>query len=339
MVVAVRKTEIPKLWVIVLLLAAALTLAPFTGWIVVAIWLERLLARPARAHHRRFHGRVQLAALATVTLLTLVLVPIGIVLTTLVIDSIALITELAQSGKGHEVLVSLVEQKTPRPTTEESLGQLLMSQGDRALAIVKTILSGAAQIVIGLVILLAGTYTMLIDGKRWYQWADTRAPIGSKALRRMADAFTETGRGLAFGVLGAGLLQALVATAAYLVLQVPQALALGLLTLLFSIVPVVGTAAVWVPVAAGLAITGRLWAGLGLAIYGIIVIGSIDNFARPWLARRGKLQLPTYLVLVSMFGAVEVFGGWGVLFGPLLLRLAKEALELRREAIADVSSM
>jgi predicted PurR-regulated permease PerM len=63
------------------------------------------------------------------------------------------------------------------------------------------------------------------------------------------------------------------------------------------------------------------------------VIGSIDNLARPWLARRGKLALPTFVVLVAMFGAVELFGGWGLVFGPLLVRLAKEALEVRRDAL------
>ena len=86
----------------------------------------------------------------------------------------------------------------------------------------------------------------------------------------------------------------------------------------------------------------RLFAFLLLAVASAptyAVIGTIDNFARPYLARRGKLQLPTFVVLVSMFGAVEVFGGWGVIFGPLLVRLAKEALELRREAIVDVTPM
>lgn len=123
----------------------------------------------------------------------------------------------------------------------------------------------------------------------------------------------------------------------YLVLGVPQALPLGLLTLLFSIVPIVGTALVWVPIAAGLAMTGRVGAGIGLAIFGAVVISSIDNIARPWLASRGKLQLPMFIVLVSMFGGVELFGGWGIIFGPLLVRLAKEALALRREAAQPVS--
>jgi predicted PurR-regulated permease PerM len=79
--------------------------------------------------------------------------------------------------------------------------------------------------------------------------------------------------------------------------------------------------------------TGRVAEGIGLAIYGAVVIGSLDNLARPWLTRFGKLQLPGFLVLVSMFGGVELFGGWGILFGPLVVRLAKEALEVRREAV------
>lgn len=326
-----RNYEIPRTWVIVLVLAAAALMAPFAGWVVLAVWLSGFARGLHERITHRFHGRVQLAALLTVILLTMVLVPIGIVITLLVIDAIALLADLAQSDEVHSVLVSLVSQKNPNP--DASVGELILMQGDRALGIVKTIVSSAAQVIIGLVVLLAGIYALLVEGKTWYKWADEHAPIGSRALRRMADAFNETGRGLAFGVVGAGLMQALAATAAYVVLEVPQALPLGLLTLLFSIVPVVGTALVWMPVAAGLAMTGRMGAGIGLAIYGVVVIGSIDNIARPWLARRGKLALPTFLVLVSMFGAVELFGGWGIIWGPLIVRLAKEALEVRREAM------
>ncbi|MBW3550984.1 MAG: AI-2E family transporter, partial [Proteobacteria bacterium] len=88
----------------------------------------------------------------------------------------------------------------------------------------------------------------------------------------------------------------------------------------------IGTAIVWIPVAAGLALTGRPSAALSLAVVGVAVIGTVDNVARPWLAHRGKLQLPTWVVLVSMFGGIELIGAWGLLLGPLLVRLAKEAL-------------
>jgi predicted PurR-regulated permease PerM len=330
-VVSPRNTEIPKAWVIILVLGAALVLAPFAGWIVLAIWLSGFARGLFERLTHRLLGRSHLAAFLTCVLLMLVLVPIGVVLAMLVMDAIALVTQLSHNDRLHSVLVDLVSKD--KANTRASIGELLMSQGDRALALAKVIFTSAANIIIGLVIVIAGVYSMLLDGRRWYAWADERAPIGSNALRRMADAFVETGRGLAFGVVGAGLLQALAATVAYLVLGVPQALPLGLLTLLVSVLPAIGTALVWVPVAVGLALSDRLYAGIGLAIYGVVVIGSIDNLARPWLARRGKLQLPTFVVLVSMFGAVELFGGWGILFGPLIVRLAKEALEVRREAM------
>jgi predicted PurR-regulated permease PerM len=324
---------IPRITTIVLALLAGWLMWPFAGWVVLAVWLSGF-ARPLHTRIARWlHGRANLAAFVTVALMMMVLIPLGAVVTMLVIDAVALVTELAQSDRMHSVLVSLVSEKNPKP--DASISDLLLMQSERALGLAMMIFSSAAQLIIGLFVLLAGIYAMLVEGRRWYAWAEDHLPIGPQAWHRFSAAFVETGRGLAFGVIGAGVLQSILATAAYLVLGVPQALPLGLLTLIFSIVPVIGTAIVWAPVAAGLAITGRMVEGIGLAIFGVVVIGSIDNIARPWLTRYGKLQLPPFVVLVAMFGAVEIFGGWGILFGPLIVRLAKEALEVRREAVHD----
>jgi predicted PurR-regulated permease PerM len=210
--------------------------------------------------------------------------------------------------------------------------ELLMSQGDRAWQLAQQVAGAAARVLIGWLILVSGIYGVLVEGPAWYAWAERHAPLQPSSLRRLAAAFVETGRGLLFGIVGAGLIQSVIATIAYLVIGVPQALALGLLTLVFSVIPAVGTAIVWIPVAAGLALTGRTGAALGLAIVGVALIGTADNLARPWLARRGKLELPTYVVLVSMFGGVELLGGWGLVLGPLTARLAKEAIVIRTEA-------
>jgi predicted PurR-regulated permease PerM len=306
-------------------------MTPFIGWIILAIWLSGFARDGHGRLARRLGNRPHLAAFLTVLGMTLVLAPLGAVLTVLIMDAVALVTSLAQSDQAHSILTSLVSDKNPNP--EASIGELLAMQGERAFGLVRVIATSAANILVGLFIVLVGIYAMLVEGGRWYGWAEDHAPMGPKAVRRFAGAFVETGRGLAFGMVGAGVLQALIATAAYLVIGVPQALALGLLTLVFSILPLVGTAIVWIPVAAGLALTGRVGAGIGLAVFGIVVIGTIDNLARPWLTRYGKLQLPTFVVLVAMFGAIELFGGWGILFGPLIVRLAKEALILRREAV------
>lgn len=323
--------KFPRAWTIILVVAAALVLAPFAGWVILAIWLSGFARKLHDRLTRHFRGRINLAAFLTVGMLMMILLPLGAIITMLVIDAVGLVTQLAESDEVHSMLTSLARDKNPDP--EASIGELLLMQGERAFGVVQIILTSAAQIIIGLVVLVAGMYALLVDGRRWYAWAEEHAPIGPKAVRRFSEAFVETGRGLAFGVVGAGVLQAILATIAYLFLGVPQALPLGLLTLIFSVVPVVGTAIVWVPVSVGLMLSGSMTEGIGLAVFGAVVIGSIDNLARPWLTKYGHLKLPPFLVLVSMFGGVEVFGGWGILFGPLIVRLAKEALEVRREAV------
>lgn len=80
-----------------------------------------------------------------------------------------------------------------------------------------------------------------------------------------------------------------------------------------------------------LAVSGHDVAAVVLAAGGLVVIGTIDNFVRPYLARKGHLQMPTFIVALAMFSGLASMGARGVIIGPLILRLAKEALAIWRE--------
>jgi predicted PurR-regulated permease PerM len=331
-------------WIVALLcLGAAVLLMPFAPWVVVGVWLGLYAERVYQPMIKVFAGRRAISATVTVLLFVILLLPIAAMIGSLVIDAIALVQNLLESKQGHTILERLARGDAPVGSaatehalvTKESIVDLLRAQGGRAWAVFSQVAGVAAHAVVGMLIMVSGMYGVLVEGRTWYSWAEKHAPIPSDALHRFAAAFVETGRGVAYGVVGAGLLQAIVATAAYLIIGVPSALALGMLTLIFSVIPAIGTAIVWVPVAAGLALTGREGAALALAIVGVAVIGSIDNLARPLLTRRGQLQLPSYIVLIAMFGGVELLGGWGLIMGPLIVRLAKEAILIRSEAVAN----
>jgi len=329
------------LWLTAVLVAAAgLVIAPFSPWIVLSLWLGLYARRIHEPLARRLGGHTGLAAVLTVSLLLAVALPIAAVVTSIALDVVALVRRLLASDEAQAVLVQLVQGNGPDSATDarqalesgQGAVQLLMAQGDRAWAIARQVAGAAAHLVIGLLILVTGMYGVLVNGAGWYAWIERHAPIPPAQLARYGGAFVETGRGLWFGIVGAGLIQSLVATIAYLIIGVPSALALGMLTLLFSVIPAIGTALVWVPVTAGLALTGRTGAAIALGLVGLLLIGTVDNLARPYLARRGQLQLPTWIVLVSMFGGIELIGGWGLLLGPLVVRLAKEALLIRSSA-------
>jgi predicted PurR-regulated permease PerM len=92
---------------------------------------------------------------------------------------------------------------------------------------------------------------------------------------------------------------------------------------------------VWIPISVGLALEGRYEAALFLVIWSVVVIGVLDHFLRPYIARRGRLALPFYVLLITMASGALVFGAWGLIYGPLLARLAKEALVMPAEAYTD----
>jgi predicted PurR-regulated permease PerM len=84
-----------------------------------------------------------------------------------------------------------------------------------------------------------------------------------------------------------------------------------------SLLPAVGAALVWLPVAIYFVATGAVWQGLVLMAYGVLVIGLVDNLLRPILVGTDT-KMPDYVVLISTLGGIEIFGMNGIVLGPMI---------------------
>ncbi len=140
--------------------------------------------------------------------------------------------------------------------------------------------------------------------------------IGPRARQFIAVA-GGTIQGVVYGILGTALAQGLLAGIGFLLLGVPGALFLGLLTFFLSLIPM-GPPLVWVPVVVWLASVDRYLAAGFMAIWGFFVISGIDNVVKPYLISRGS-QMPFVLVFLGVIGGVIAFGFLGVFLGPVLL--------------------
>jgi len=187
--------------------------------------------------------------------------------------------------------------------------------------------NATVETILGAFVFFAVFHALLVEGPRWWGWCREHAPLGGATLDRLAEAFHQSGRGLIVGTGLTALVQGVLATILYAAFGVPRALLLGLLSVIGALIPMTGPMIVWVPVALGHAATGHV----GKAVLCAGVVGTIDNVHRPWLSRRFAIGLPTAIVLVAMLGGIVVFGGWGLLLGPLFVRLASETLEICRE--------
>jgi predicted PurR-regulated permease PerM len=94
-----------------------------------------------------------------------------------------------------------------------------------------------------------------------------------------------------------------------------------------SLIPAIGATLVWLPVAIYFLATGAIWQGIGLILYGVLVIGLVDNLLRPFLVGKGS-KLPDYVVLISTLGGIEVFGLNGFVVGPLIAAMFMVSWEI-----------
>ncbi|MFO0683955.1 MAG: AI-2E family transporter [Sandaracinus sp.] len=310
-------------------------IAPYLGWLVLAAWFAAL-ARPALERISDFcGGRRRAAALVTLALLVAVVAPIALVLGSLTIDAIGLVRTLGDAHSGDAALRDLVSggaEPEGTPLVEmESVTGFLRSHSDQAAALAVSAAGSLVDALLGLMVLFGGAYTLLVHGPAMFKWLEGLAPASRANMIRVRDAFVETGRGLLIGSGLTGLTQAIMATIFYAVLGVPRPLVLGFLTLAASVIPGVGTALVWVPLTAGLLLTGRTTAGILLGVLCAIFVAGIDNVVRPYFVRWGKLQLSPFIVMVSVFGGLAALGPWGILFGPIVVRLGVEVLRIARD--------
>jgi predicted PurR-regulated permease PerM len=148
--------------------------------------------------------------------------------------------------------------------------------------------------------------------------------IGGERGMHLLEVAGNTVRGVVYGILGTGLVQALMAGIGFFIAGVPGAALLALLTFFLSVVPV-GPPLVWLPAALWLFHQGSTGWGIFMLAWGVVV-SSVDNVVKPWLISQGS-DLPFILIFFGVLGGALVFGFIGVFIGPTLLAVGYRLVE------------
>lgn len=323
-------------WVAGLLVAAAfLAMVPLWGPVMVAAWAA-IIAQPLyRPLAKRIHQRQGAAAMLTVLLVIIFLAPLLIATLSLSGAAVELGGRLLASKSGAEALKALTaggggEALDFKELKLEHAFELARRHGTSAMGVAQTLFGAATVVVIGVVVFTAAFYTFLVKGPVAYQWFLERSPLARGHSHRLGSVFAEVGRGLVVGVGLTAVAQGAVATIGYVATGVPQPLVLGLITIFLSLIPSLGSALVWVPVTAGLALSGRSGAAVAMLAIGCFV-SVVDNLIRPMLARYAHLRMNALVLFIAMLGGMTMFGAGGLLLGPLFVRLAAEGLTMLKE--------
>jgi len=128
-------------------------------------------------------------------------------------------------------------------------------------------------------------------------------------------------RAVLYGLVVSALAQGLMAGIGYRVVGLESPVLLGVLTGVLSAVPAIGTAIVWVPMSVWLLVTGSVWKGIVLLVWGFLLVHPVDNVLRPLLISN-VTRVPFLLTMFGAVGGLAIFGLVGLFVGPVLLGVA-----------------
>ena len=323
-------------------LAFAWVLAPFYGSVLWAIVVAVIFAPVQQRLETSMRGRRGLAAAVTVLIIiAIVILPLAVVAASLVQEVSSLVAKI-QSGeydfggylqKIFDVLpgwaTGLLERFKPTDFSalRESLASTLLKGGQALAPQALSLGMNTFDFMIGLGIMLYLLFFLLRDGSALAERTKDAIPLHGDQKAALFTRFADVVRATVKGGILVAVAQGTLGGIAFWFLGIHAALLWAVLMAFLSLLPAIGAGLVWVPAAIYLLATGAIWQGAGLILYGILVIGLVDNVLRPFLVGKDS-KLPDYVVLISTLGGIKVLGLNGFVIGPLIAAMFMVSWEI-----------
>ena len=185
---------------------------------------------------------------------------------------------------------------------------------------------------VNLFLFIVALYYLLKDGKRLFQTVKVLSPLPDNQDEHILGKLEQAINSVVKGALFIALLQGMLTSIGFWIFGVPHPILWGSITVVAALIPSVGTALVLVPAIIYLYFTGHMGAAIGLTIWGVCAVGMIDNLLAPMLVSRG-IRLHPFIILLSVLGALALFGPVGFVLGPLVISLLFALLDIHFEVI------
>ncbi len=327
-----------KSFLLVLLLvtlAFTVMLLPFYGALFWAAVLAIIFQPIQRMLIRRHHRHQNLTALLTLLIcLFLAIIPVVLISISLVNEGQLLYQKVQSGNVNVGAYLDKVRGLIPtglRPLIEryglennldlkskitEALMQSSQFIANQALSIGQN----AFKFILSIGLMLYLLFFFIRDGVTILERIRQALPLEETKKSRLFGMFATVVRATIKGNLIVAATQGLLGGIIFSILGIEAAVLWGVLMAFLSLVPAVGSGLIWLPTSLYLLLSGEIWRGIVLILFGLFVIGLVDNLLRPILVGK-DIKLPDYLVLLSTIGGIVLVGMNGFVIGPLIAAL------------------
>lgn len=330
-------------------LVIALIFALYICWLIFQPFVNVLLwATVLTVVFYPLHRRIRLgvrqpeaaAALSTVLVIVLIVIPITFVTIAIVGElrdlAQALQANVQQEGGPTIPGLAFVLDKVDdyvhidRAQAQAFLAERIETWGAALAASTLVVVGGALGAVVQIGLVIFTMFYLFRDGHRIRTAVYDTLPIERVQMLDIVARTKEVIAATIYGVLVIAAIQGTLGTFIFWILGLPSPLLWGVVMFVFCMIPMAGAFLVWVPAAAYLALTGAYAKAIILVIWGIVVIGSIDNLLSPRLVGQ-RARLHELLIFFGVLGGLQIFGILGVVLGPVMVAVTLALVEMVRQ--------
>ncbi len=322
-------------------------LLPYYGAIFWGTTLAIIFSPIFRHLLRKLPGKRNLAAFITLMIIILmVIIPVILITGALLQEGAAVYKRLNTGeldlGAYFEQIMSVLPVSIHEVLTRFGVGDSFSLQeklsagalqGSKFLATqAVNVGQNTFEFLVGMGVMLYVLFFLLRDGPHLAHRIRQLIPLSDEHQQHLFRKFTTVIRATVKGNIVIAATQGALGGIMFAILGIQGSLLWGVMMAFLSLLPAIGASLVWVPVAAYFLVSGAIWQGIILTLFGVLVIGLIDNLLRPVLVGKDT-KIPDYVILISTLGGLSVFGLNGFVIGPLIAALFIACWDLFPSAI------
>lgn len=273
--------------------------------------------------HKKIEKKIKKPTLAatitTIIIILIILVPLIFILNVLTIESVSAYKVLKDYN--YSSLTSFLDEKSSQ-LVGEIVNKILLFFVQISSKFVLSIPS----LVLNFFLFFFIIFYLLKDSK--ILLSHIKNHIIFKNKNAVYEKFDRLTKALIYGTILIAVVQGVLGGIGFLIFGIKSPILWGVAMAIASFIPIVGTALIWVPAAIFKLIQGEIVSGVGLLIFGALIVGTIDNLLRPYFVS-SKAKIHPVVVLLGVLGGLKLFGFTGIIVGPLFLAIALEFIKYK----------
>ena len=323
------------------LILCALVLRPFFNAIVGAIVLAVITERPYDWLATKIRHRSTCAAVALIVIILAVIVPAFFLAQELGEQAYAAVTALRSDASQNRMTDFIANRPALASTIQTFTSSIDINNAARSTAAylggnLAGLLGTSVRVITQLVVMLFLLFFLFRDRARTLTSLRSLLPLRENETDELLDRVGNAIFASALGRLTIAVIQGVLGGLAFWVLGVPGVILWAFTLTIAAMIPAFGAFLVWGPVAIYLGLNGHWGKAALLAVWGGLIVSTIDNILYPILVG-SHLRAHTATILISILGGIAVFGPMGIILGPVIFTIASTLLDIWRTRTNQLS--